>query len=352
MSLGLALTRAEYHEARFKSVIATLESRRAYFDAPFTGDLVAVYSIYEAAAALGAARLLIDELFYVTARRHYPDSDDWDWKLDKIVKDQHFNSPKLSFLRVDESNLLRSEPHLSWYVALNEYRNVLFHRGWREPHAMYYPRGHAGPRLPAPEADAMLVPDLASLGNQAKPESWTYNTRARLETVVEQAMDGLRAFVDAICDLWGVPEPQRGIAEETNAHIIVRLPSPAPHIDGTTMVLPFFSTEAKAQEYRRIFPQQVGEATLQRVPVVEDKTSFGYSVQHLTHPESYPLERPSCIDHIIDPTVGVTALCGILRGPVDVPIEHKAKDFLRFIRCDALPVKALWCWSHVDDAAP
>ncbi|MBK8936293.1 MAG: hypothetical protein IPM79_01220 [Polyangiaceae bacterium] len=109
-SLALALTRAEYHETRFKSILGSLEARRRQADVPFTSDLLVVYTIYEAGAALGAARLAVDELLHVTARRHgEPDTAQIEkrWAASLVMDDAKF--AKATYASVPETLLLRSK---------------------------------------------------------------------------------------------------------------------------------------------------------------------------------------------------------------------------------------------------
>src|SRR5437868_5462751 len=67
-SLTLTLGRALYHRLRFRQIVDLLAARRAETRGTVTWDTFAAYALFEAAAALGAVRLSVDEIIFIAAR--------------------------------------------------------------------------------------------------------------------------------------------------------------------------------------------------------------------------------------------------------------------------------------------
>lgn len=339
-SLAMALTRAEYHTFRFNEIMRNLEEHRQSVRAPFMADLTVTYAIYEAAAVLGAARLAVDEVVHITARIHGAAdaaAADKQWKASDVVNDEEF--AKKTRLDVDELRLLRGPGHREWFTSLNEYRNVLFHRGWRDIYGQYHPLKCDARRPTAPGSDALLVPDLASLANKAKPSSWTYTKRLRLESVVAHVMDGLRAFLDAVCEgVWKSQTPAPGrVPADQDFNALYPLPHPWPHVDLKTRqaTVLLFTSEDDAQYYPQTVPVKPKGCVLRELPLDPSQKVFTFSVDHLTK-----LLDP---DLIIDPKLGVNHIAGV-RLPITFNRMEKAQ-FVGVLRASIPHIDRLWCWA-------
>ena len=239
LSLATTLCRAEYHERRFWRIVEQLAERRTVIGEPLGYDAFVGGAVFEAAAALGAARTLVDQMIHIAARRNGHDK----WEVSDA-----FRGTKAA-MDVAEVRCLRAKSQ--WYDELNKYRNVLHHRGWKGDAGAYFPADAEEPEARNPTRNILLVPDLDSLRRNAGAHAWTYNQRGHLEPVVRRALDGMRELVDAVClSVWDGKLPKPGtdpLAEHPNA--MVAYPRPVPFLDSKAIYLPVFSTEALADAF-------------------------------------------------------------------------------------------------------
>ncbi|NUP10740.1 MAG: hypothetical protein HOW73_32245 [Polyangiaceae bacterium] len=346
-SLALTLTRAEYHEARFGQVVAHLEERRVGLQTAFTWDLQAKYAVFEAAAALGAARQLLDELAHLIARRHGVSSAK---KLKNQWSANELFDADLSVetdLAIAEVNALRK--HLKAYKTLNLYRNVLIHRGWRDLFGKYVPRGfQEKTERTDPSRDVLLVPDRKSIEGFKKQHEWTFKDGDRLEDVLVGSLDGVRAMVDDVCDVWGVPEPKPGTHPDL-CNLMLPLPAPAPlsYSVRDAIVLPFFTSESAAKQFAA-YPTR-RHLRLARLPLVmsappERVMAFAFSAELLRRLVAIQKRHyvEIAIDAVTPPGEGLqyeAASRGLLTDLItgEPPM----------IRQDVVDAGALFCWSAV-----
>ncbi|MBK6513552.1 MAG: hypothetical protein IPG04_05335 [Polyangiaceae bacterium] len=235
-----------------------------------------------------------------------------------------------------------SKPHCDWYGELNEYRNVLYHRGWRGMFGSYYPRDFKGRKGISGTADTLVVPDRKSIANKAKPHQWTYKDGTRLEDVVERCMEGLRQLIDSICiDLWGWQNPKPG-TEAQPPNILVRVPSPLLYPDKSgTLYLPFFTTVEGAEMFRRV--NYDFRAELERLPRAGSQpASFMFSIGRLER-----LPRRCVVRLIVDPVAGVGAVSGSMFQDIELPADARELMEPRCITSDATNSEALFCWVGV-----
>lgn len=247
-SLSLTLGRADYHQQRFYQVIEALATRRKEAGGAVSMDTFAQYTMFEASAVLGAVRLGIDELIYITARLRGVDSQDIDkqWKAHDVLHARFTARPEYD---LPEIRALRCR--LAWYEELNDYRNVLLHRGWRTGIGGYYPKDSGLPEAMIPTHNAMLVPDRASLLGKTRSHQWTYSTGRRLENVVDEAVAGFHDTIDLICmSCWGGVIPQPGTApKEHHPDIMVSLVRPVLLVVGNHLLLAVFTDPSEAAKF-------------------------------------------------------------------------------------------------------
>lgn len=238
LSLAMTLARALYHRERFNQVITALDERREQTAGFITYDLFAQYTVFEAAGVLGAVRLAIDEIIYIVARirRVSPQDIHTGWKAENVMttgfdKRPDFDLPEVRALRARKP----------WYDEMNDYRNVLHHRGWRSQFAGYFPVGSPLPEALLPEHNVMLVPDRLSLTGKKRPHEWTYVDRVRIEEIVQRAVEGFELLLDDICmTCWGGAVPPMGsMPKDRQPNVIVSLVRPAlllfgDHVSGRT----------------------------------------------------------------------------------------------------------------------
>jgi hypothetical protein len=138
LSLSLTLARADYHRQRCLQIGKLLEQRRVQTGGVASFDTLSKYALFEASACLGAVRVGIDEIIFITARLRGVTSNDirQDWTAHRVVTTLFTTRPEFD---VPEIHALRRRQ--SWYEEMNTYRNVLFHRGWRFPSGAYFPVG-------------------------------------------------------------------------------------------------------------------------------------------------------------------------------------------------------------------
>ena len=340
VSVATALNRAEYHERRFYEILAALDERRRLFHAEYTLDILVTETIYEAAAALGAARLVVDEMLHIIARHHAePDIEKIDrrWAANLVMDDAGF--AKATYLHVAEIRTLRAAPHLDWYRELNDYRNVLFHRGWREMYGGYYPLTFKGKKGSNESADALVVPDRASLEGKKKPHQWSFSEQTRLESVVQRALDGLRRWLDAICvDIWNLQVPAKA-ADPDLPNMFVPIPSPALYESAGVLHIPFFTTEECAQCFRRVNDGVDWELRL--LPRHDEAPApFMFSIAHLEE-----LPRPTTVRVILDPAAGMAGLSGLRSSSLEIPANNKALVKPVMLLPEVVQSEIVLCWT-------
>jgi hypothetical protein len=248
LSLALTLERAHYHESRFEQIIALLDRRRRETGAFLTFDLFSQYALFEASAALGALRLGVDEVVFITARLRGIDPAEIQerWNVNDVITAGFDKRPEFD---VSEVRALRSRRN--WYDTLNEYRNVLLHRGWRGPFAAYVPLHSPLPESTDPKQNVMLVPDRASLSGRTRAHQWKYKQAGRLETVVRDAVRGFDDLIDDVAmNSWGGAVPAAGeMPREKTANIIVSYARPALLLLGDDVLVPVFTSRALAEKF-------------------------------------------------------------------------------------------------------
>lgn len=246
LSLSLMLARAMYHRQRFSQITELLEQRRVQTGGIASFDMFSRYALFEASACLGAVRLGIDEIIFITARLRGITSNDINdrWKSHVVISASlstrpDFNVPEIRALRIRQS----------WYSEMNDYRNVLFHRGWRHPHGAYFPVGATQIEALDPQINVMLMPDRASLHQQARPHQWTYGNGMRVEVVVNRAVSGFEELLDDVCmNIWGGIVPAEGtIPREQQPNVFVLMLQPALLRFGDNAILPIFTSETYAR---------------------------------------------------------------------------------------------------------
>lgn len=257
LSLATTVCRAEYHERRFRRVVAHLLERRSIIGAPLVWDAFVHSAVFEATAALGASRTLVDEVIHVTARRYGHAR----WEASDAVK-----GTKVA-MDVPEVQLLRERA--AWFERLNKYRNVLLHRGWKGDAGAYFPPGASEPEARDPERNLLLVPDLESLAGDARAHQWTYEANVHLETLVGEVLDGMRDFVDAVAlTAWDGKVPKAGtIPAHEQANTLVACPRPVPFAGPDEIYLPVFSAEHLATSFGG-YPRNLG-LRLSSVPLLK-----------------------------------------------------------------------------------
>ena len=256
LSLATTICRAEYHEQRFWKIVDHLLARRRTIAEPLFWEAFVHSAVFEGAAALGAARTIVDEVIHIAARRHGHAR----WEASDAVRHR---KPAMD---VPEVHCLREREQ--WFDQLNKYRNVLYHRGWRGDAGAYFPPDAPEPEARDPDRNPLLVPDLASLREDARAHAWIYTDNFHLEPLVRSSLDGMREFVDAICtSAWQgqLPKPGTTPASE-QVNMMVVFPRPAPFARGDAILLPVFSTEALAKNFTGYPPGAV--LTLSSLPLL------------------------------------------------------------------------------------
>lgn len=250
-SLATTFTRSRYCVERFQRAVRLLvERRRVAGTLQF--DSCAKSAIFEAASALAAMRSVIDEIFWIAARRAGKTPDEaGDWSLETALR-CNFSRPTTAQYNVPEVNALRAR--LGWYDRLNKYRNALTHWGWRLQIGGYFPADDESVEAGDAVINVMLVPDYASLGKTRRAHQWTYADRTRVETVVEDAWDTLADVVHEVGTLWGGTIPPQGSAPpERRPHVIILAPCPALVLQDEILALTFTSRGRAADFQARMF---------------------------------------------------------------------------------------------------
>ncbi len=336
LSLSTTTCRAEYHGHRFWNVTQHLAERRLVVGAPLLYDASVSSAVFEGAAALGAARTVVDEVVHIAARRNGTRK----WHASDAIKSQ------AKIMDVDEVHRLRER--IDWFDALNKYRNVLYHRGWRGDAGAYFPPGCLEPEADDPQRNLLLMPDLNSIVDDARAHQWKYTERRHLETVVREALDGMRDFVDAVClGAWGGTLPKPGkIPPEEQPNILVGSPRPAPFLGADVIYLPVFSSVEKAKEFSG-YPSRAG-LRLSSLPLLNaffPEPAFALCIAgfepHVTMGRTLTV--------LVDPTS-----MGPIQARMVAPVAPSLMQNPPFMDPVGLPKKAvgaaqLLCWAQITE---
>lgn len=335
LSLATTICRAEYHERRFQRITQHLAERRLAVAVPIFYEAHAWPAVFEGAAALGAARTAVDEIVHIAARRNGEDH----WEISKVIKD---GSAKASV-----AEILHLRARGSWYDSLNKYRNVLYHRGWRGEPGAYFPPEATEPEAQDPERNILLVPDLASLEDDARAHRWTYSTRRHLEPVVQDAVDGMRAFIDVVAmDVWEGKLPTPGtIPVKEQPNVLVAFPRPAPFLGAGTIYLPVFSSRENAEKFRGYPDRSVLQlATLPLVMSLFPEPAFGLSVAGL---EPH-VTTGTTLTVLIDP-ISIAPIRARIVSPIVPSLIEKASDMDPIgLSKAAINAEQVVCWKQVN----
>jgi hypothetical protein len=333
LSLATTVCRAEYHERRFWRIVEHLVERRSLIGAPLSWDAFVHSAVFEGAAALGATRTIVDEMVHIAARRHGHKK----WEVSDAL------NTRKAVMEVPEVYCLRERAH--WFDQLNNYRNVLYHRGWKGEAGAYFPADSPEPESRNPERNLLLMPDIESLRNDARAHQWTYKTRTHLEPLLRLMLDGMREFVDAVCiSVWEGKVPKLGtVAADEQPNTIVTCPRPIPFGGSPMIYLPIFSSEQRARAFNG-YPPDV-KTHLRSLPLL--KAIFPAPAFALCISGFEPLvTMGSAITVVIDP-VDV----GMKNSRLSVLVPSSLLEQLPFMDPLGLPresvgVEQLFCWQQ------
>lgn len=260
-SLTKTLRRSEYHRLRYAALRSALEDRRANLPGQVFWDELVETLHFELQAFCGAARMALDEVVYIAARRHAvppKKARRKPWETADLLKE-----PVPPECNVAEVALLRQK--VDWFVLLNAYRNSVFHHGWTHGSG-HFAKEDLRAAARDPSANALLVPDKASLGGRSKPHERTFNDGTTVDDVMRDAHDGLDEVLRELCEgPWATPEPTPGrVPRAEHPNIFVKLTTPALYVVHNRVLIPFFTTEEAA----RAFGPPGNGVELLAVPVV------------------------------------------------------------------------------------
>jgi hypothetical protein len=251
-ALAETLTRARYHKLRFNDCIETAKARRTVLGGPVVADWHAVPPIIcEAIAFLGAARTAVDILIYLAARRAGKSEATADrWDASEAISPKH-EPGQTEPTRYDVPEVLAMRKRQLWFDELNLYRNVVYHRGWREQRYGFYMPADTAEEAGDPAFNAMLLPDADSLRQRKRPHEWTYLDKRRLDDLVNGVDKTLfEVFEHILTTLWNCPLPAPGTMpklEQPNA--LLFLPCPVV-LDATDRrIVPVFDSKPAARAF-------------------------------------------------------------------------------------------------------
>ena len=344
LSLALTLGRAHYHEHRFKHVIMALDKRHRETGGMGAFDLFAQYTIYEASAALGAVRLGIDELIFITARLRNVSVEaiDANWKANTVLNAGLDRHPEF-----DIEEILALRARKGWHDDLNAYRNVLHHRGWRSHIGAYYPIGSSRSEARDPEQNVMLAPDRASLADRTRPHDWTYTGCVRLEDVVERAMRGFEALLDDVCiNVWKAFVPPPGtVPKSEQPDVITSLVTPAVLVFGVDLVVPVFTDERRARAFKGFASyENLDLVDIYANLLVRDVPAFSFVLPGLKQQVlGANMTKDACLIVAIDPTHPGTLSQSPIRIRLDELVETSETEPVSLLQA-ALGVDMLFIW--------
>lgn len=256
-SIAQSIGRAEYHFQRFRVQRGALDELRAWAPGDVFFDDAVYVMHYELQALAGAARLLVDEVLFLIAKRH--GTNHLDWKAAQVLRETIVpGSP------ADRADIHRLRIHRGWFDMLNSYRNAFFHSGWKHGSGHFERDGRQAGEQPG--MNALLMPDRAAL--RRPPYEWTYNDRTSIDDVCGGIYKGLITMLGDLCtNEWGTPVPPPGtMTEEQRFNIIVALPSPIIVSTGDCLLAPIFSSRERAMEFTQFVP---GLSTAVKTPALE-----------------------------------------------------------------------------------
>lgn len=246
-SLCKTLERCAYHGLRFDSLRSSLEERRRNLPGEVLWDGVVAGLHFELQAMSGAARVAIDEIIYIIARRHRVDprqASQEPWAASCLI-------PRRRRLdrRTDVEEVRELRARAEWFDTLNAYRNSFFHNGWRHGGG-HFDADDLRAASKAPSMNALLVPDRSSLRSRSKPHEWTYKDGRTVDDVAKAVRDGLDQSLRAIFEgPWRTPEPSPGrLPRSEHPNVIVVLVVPAVVETPTALFIPVFTTEERARQ--------------------------------------------------------------------------------------------------------
>lgn len=214
-ALAGTITRTLYHRRKLLRIAREAHDRHDAHKSSIVYDQISHFIAFEASGALTAARTFVDGVWYLARRRAGVSINEVEG--DGITRT--FKNPDASGYALPEVELLRTK-HEKWFVALNEYRNVVIHVGGSE-HMAFCPIGVLPLDLD-PRVHVMNVPDRDSIHVEyepkpgkkkrrlARPHEWRYTKGERLETVMNETWDGLKTFAVDVGKLWGLSLPPPG----------------------------------------------------------------------------------------------------------------------------------------------
>jgi hypothetical protein len=261
-SLTRTLRRSEYHRLRYSALRACLDERRADLPGRVFWDEFVETLHYELQAFRGAARMALDEIVYLGARRSGVDpmvARERPWETAKLITSDV--PPQCAIVEVD---VLRTKR--TWFGLLNAYRNSFFHNGWTHGSG-HFAEDDLRSAARDPAANALLVPDLSSLSKRSKPHERTFNTCTTVDDVMRDAHGGFDEVLRELCEgPWATPEPPPGrLPRNEHPNVIVQLIKPTLFEVHDKVLIAFFSTEAAAHSFGHPGP----EGELLTVPVAK-----------------------------------------------------------------------------------
>jgi hypothetical protein len=241
-SLATTINRALYHQKRFGFFLAQYHERRERTGCTRGYDEVSRLAGFEALSVLSTVRSAVDELVFITARRHGESGrDDDGWKVHPLLTSS--NSTK----ETEELRYLRAQ--VDWFKELNDYRNALVHRGF------FFPSNDPAASARIPDADnPWLAPDRRSITNHARPHLWTFVDRVAMEDLLTRVCSGFHASLHVLGRMWGLssPPPAGTAPVEQHPNIVIATEQPAFVLGREdTIHVAVFTAKAKADEFIR-----------------------------------------------------------------------------------------------------
>jgi hypothetical protein len=234
--------RADYHLARFNSVLEVLKARRRMAGGPVFGDPEPARALYcEAASYLSAVRTAVDVIVYVAARRSGASIAVAErWKASEAICAAALPPPP----KYDTDDIRALRRHKNWFETLNCYRNSMLHRGWHAQSFGYFDRSDAVPQANEPFHNVMLVPDLGSLKQGTRPDGWTYGEKRWLDALVREIESGTSAAMEDLLQVWNLPIPKPGrLSAEDHSRVFLTVPLVPPIQGQSPPVLHVFLSE-------------------------------------------------------------------------------------------------------------
>lgn len=259
-ALAETYTRSRYHKLRFEDCLALANARRNVLGGPVVADFHAVMPvIWEAAAFLGTVRTAVDQLTYIAARRAGKSEASADgWAAHEAInpKCPPGGTPPTKY---DVPEILAIRAKQPWFDDLNVYRNVAYHRGAGGERYGIYSSADTAEEASDPEFNAMLLPDIDPLRQRARPHSWTYKDKRRLDTLIA---DIDKTFTDLLVEIftqvWGCQVPKEGtMPRSEHPEMFLYLPMPVSLQAPDRCILPVFDSKVAARKFT-LYPSNHG----------------------------------------------------------------------------------------------